>query len=340
MRFDLPWPQPSNPWHLDHTTGGSSSGTAAAVAAGLILGGTGTQTNTSICGPSALCGITGLKPTYGRVSRTGVLPLAFTLDHVGPMAWTVEDCAILLQAMAGYDRFRSGQQRSPHARFPGGAGPERARSAHRSAAALFRERQSGQSGDPQRHRRARWPGSPRRGAIVRDVKLSSLEVYHACTCVILMAEAYAIHEPWLTTARHSYGEIFRDRASLGGLIRAADYVQALRRRRDLCREVATAMVDLDVLISASDAGEAPRIVDLTKWAFPWASVIGRVGLSDRIPGAIAVHGLWPEGTAGRHVVWSRSPGPRQLCCGQRTPTSRRIRGAIHAPRLRGNRRCA
>src|SRR5450755_3715393 len=104
-------------------------------------------------------------------------------------------------------------------------------------------------------------------ATVREVKLSPLEVYNACTFVILMAEAYAIHEPWLKTARDSYGEIFRDRASLGGLMRATDYVQALRHRRDLCQEVATAMENLDLLVNASQAGEAPRIADATKWAF-------------------------------------------------------------------------
>jgi aspartyl-tRNA(Asn)/glutamyl-tRNA(Gln) amidotransferase subunit A len=101
--FDLPWPPPKNPWNLDRATGGSSSGTGAAVAVGLILGGAGTETAGSICAPSAMCGITGIKPTYRRVSRAGVLPLAFRLDHAGPMAWTTEDCAFLLQAMAGHD---------------------------------------------------------------------------------------------------------------------------------------------------------------------------------------------------------------------------------------------
>src|SRR6185437_948899 len=74
-----------------------------AVAAGLILGGSGSDTGGSIRLPAAYCGVTGLKPTYGRVSRHGVLPLAYALDHVGPLAWTAEDCAILLQAMAGHD---------------------------------------------------------------------------------------------------------------------------------------------------------------------------------------------------------------------------------------------
>src|SRR5207237_6243187 len=101
--FDLPWPPARNPWDTSRFTGGSSSGTGAAVAAGLVLGGTGSDTGGSIRGPAALCGLAGLKPSYGRISRAGILPLAFSLDHAGPMAWTAEDCAIMLQAMAGPD---------------------------------------------------------------------------------------------------------------------------------------------------------------------------------------------------------------------------------------------
>ena len=101
--FDLPWPPARNPWNTEHFTAGSSSGTGAAVAAGLILGGTGSDTGGSIRGPAALCGIAGIKPTYGLSSRAGILPLAFSLDHAGPMAWTAEDCALLLQGMAGHD---------------------------------------------------------------------------------------------------------------------------------------------------------------------------------------------------------------------------------------------
>ena len=101
--FDLPWPPARNPWNTEHFTAGSSSGTGAGVAAGLILGGIGTDTGGSIRGPAALCGIAGIKPTYGLVSRAGVAPAAFTLDHIGPMAWTAEDCALMLQALAGHD---------------------------------------------------------------------------------------------------------------------------------------------------------------------------------------------------------------------------------------------
>src|SRR5579863_10466358 len=101
--FDLPWPPARNPWDVSRFTGGSSSGTGAAVAAGLVLCGTGSDTGGSIRGPAAYCGLAGIKPTYGLCSRAGILPLAFSLDHAGPMAWTAEDCAIMLQAMAGHD---------------------------------------------------------------------------------------------------------------------------------------------------------------------------------------------------------------------------------------------
>ena len=100
--FDLPKPPAHNPWNPDHFTAGSSSGTGAAVAAGVILCGIGTDTGGSIRGPAALCGIAGLKPTYGLVRGRGG-PAAFSLDHIGPMAWTAEDCAIMLQTLAGHD---------------------------------------------------------------------------------------------------------------------------------------------------------------------------------------------------------------------------------------------
>src|SRR5437879_4734689 len=111
--FDLPWPPARNPWDTTRFTGGSSSGTGASVAAGLVLGGTGSDTGGSIRGPSAFCGLAGIKPTYGLISRMGILPLAFSLDHAGPMAWTAEDCAILLQAMAGHDRADPGSASRP-----------------------------------------------------------------------------------------------------------------------------------------------------------------------------------------------------------------------------------
>ena len=101
--FDLPWPPARNPWNTAHFTGGSSSGSGAAIAAGLVPATLGSDTGGSIRGPAGLCGIAGLKPTYGLVSRAGVLPNSYSYDHCGPMARTAKDCALILNAIAGYD---------------------------------------------------------------------------------------------------------------------------------------------------------------------------------------------------------------------------------------------
>ncbi|MBM3513184.1 MAG: amidase [Alphaproteobacteria bacterium] len=100
---DLPWPPARNPWNLERDPAGSSSGTAAAIAAGLCLAGLGTDTGGSIRGPAAWCGLAGIKPSFGLVSKAGVMPLSDTLDHMGPLAWTAEDCRLIMQVIAGYD---------------------------------------------------------------------------------------------------------------------------------------------------------------------------------------------------------------------------------------------
>jgi aspartyl-tRNA(Asn)/glutamyl-tRNA(Gln) amidotransferase subunit A len=104
------------------------------------------------------------------------------------------------------------------------------------------------------------------GATVTDITLSPLVEYQACGSVIMLAEAYALHEPWLTTRFHEYGELFRDRVALAAFFRAADYLQAIRRRRELCQEMAAAMADVDVVITAAQPGEAALITEVPKWA--------------------------------------------------------------------------
>ena len=263
--FDLPWPPARNPWNPDHFTAGSSSGTGAAVAAGLVLGGTGSDTGGSIRGPAALCGIAGIKPTYGLCSRAGILPLAFSLDHAGPMAWTVEDCAILLQAMAGYDPAdpASADRKVPDFRAELGQGAKGLRIGvvrhfhevdHRVSDATL----TGIEGALDFFRKS--------GASVRDVTLTPLAHWHGCNFLILVTEAWALHEPWMRTRFGDYGELLRDRMGLGAFVTGTDYMQALRRRRELCDEMAAAMADIDILVTASQPGEAPRIDAVSKWA--------------------------------------------------------------------------
>ena len=110
--FDLPKPPAHNPWNPNISPPGRAAAPVPRSRRAMILCGIGTDTGGSIRGPAALCGIAGLKPTYGLVSRAGVAPAAFSLDHIGPMAWTAEDCAIMLQVLAGHDPGRS-RQRQP-----------------------------------------------------------------------------------------------------------------------------------------------------------------------------------------------------------------------------------
>ena len=259
--FDLPWPPARNPWAREHFPGGSSSGTGAAVAAGFVLGGTGSCTGGSIRIPSAYCGIAGIKPTYGLISRSGIQPLAQTLDHAGPLAWTVEDCAILLQAMAGYDPADPG---SANAQIPD------------YRAALLGGIKGQRIGVVRHFFETDNPVSPEVGAAmetsigvlsglgakVTDVTLPPLQDWNACGWLILVTEAYSVHEPWLRTRYNDYGKYFRDRVTLGAFFSAADYMSALRFRRELQESLAKVMADVDLLVLPTTPGPAPRITDV------------------------------------------------------------------------------
>ncbi len=263
--FDLPWPPARNPWDPEYFTSGSSSGTAAAVATGMAMGGTGSDTGGSIRGPAALCGISGIKPTYGRCSRAGVLPLAFTLDHTGPMAWTAEDCAMLLQEMAGYDPAdpASADQPVPDFRADLGLG---AKGLRIGVIRSFHETEHKVSPATLKGIEAAIDAFRKLGASVRDVSLSPLADYGAANFVILISEAVAVHEPWMRTRLNDYGERLRDRLALGAMLRSSDYMQAIRRRRELLLEMIAAMEDLDILITAAAPGEAPKIMEVPKWS--------------------------------------------------------------------------
>ena len=262
--FDLPWPPARNPWDVAHFTSGSSSGTGAAVAAGLILGGTGSDTGGSIRGPASLCGIAGIKPTYGLCSRIGILPLSYSLDHAGPLAWTVEDCAILLQAMAGHDPADPASVDRPVPDFAGGLGLG-VRGLRIGIVRRWHERDRPVSSAVQAgiDRAAEiWRAA---GAVISDVELPSLQDFQAANFVILTAEAFSLHEPWMRERFHDYGDRLRSRMVFGGLFAATDYVQAQRFRRELCASTRAGARDVDLLLTAGAPAEAPRIDDVPRW---------------------------------------------------------------------------
>lgn len=262
--FDLPWPPARNPWNPEHFTGGSSSGTAAAVAAGLILGGSGSDTGGSIRSPSAYCGVTGIKPTYGRVSRRGVIPLAYSLDHVGPLAWTAEDCAILLQAMAGHDPHDPGSAKIPVPDYRAALRPD-LRGIRVGVVRHFFETDH-RIGDEGRAAIDVALGVMRDlGAELREVRLSPLQDYGACGWIILFAESWAVHQNIMRKRFLDYGRMMRNRVMLGAFLSSADYIEALRLRGELVREMDEAMRDVDVLVSAVTPEDAPRLDEKTSY---------------------------------------------------------------------------
>jgi aspartyl-tRNA(Asn)/glutamyl-tRNA(Gln) amidotransferase subunit A len=212
-----------------------------------------------------LCGIAGIKPTYGLVSRAGVLPLAFSLDHAGPMAWTAEDCAILLQAMAGHDPADPASADRPVPDY------RRALSGDVKGLRVGLVRHFYETDNPANAATRQAIETAVRkfaelGCSVREVTLTPLSEWSACGVMIMLTEGYAIHEDNLRRRFTDYGAAFRGRMALAGLITGADYVQATRRRRELVAEFDRAMADLDLIVTASSPSEAPRIDAVGKFS--------------------------------------------------------------------------
>jgi aspartyl-tRNA(Asn)/glutamyl-tRNA(Gln) amidotransferase subunit A len=262
--FDLPGEPARNPWNPEHFTAGSSSGTGAAIAAGMILCGIGTDTGGSIRGPAALCGIAGLKPTYGLVSRAGVAPAAFTLDHIGPMAWTAEDCAIMLQALAGRDPRDPASADRPIPDYRAGLGGD-LKGVKIGVIHHFHETDYKVGDGTQRGIAAAIATFRELGAEIREVQLSPLQDWAACGSLISITERAAAYEEWARTRLPDFGERVRSRLMLGAFVSGVDYVQAVRRRRELRAELKAAMADLDIVLTAAQPNEAPKIDAVPKW---------------------------------------------------------------------------
>jgi len=248
----------------EHFTAGSSSGTGAAVAAGLILGGIGTDTGGSIRGPAALCGIAGIKPTYGLVSRAGVAPAAYSLDHIGPMAWTAEDCAMMLQALAGHDPRDPASASRPIPDYTAllGSGIKGLKI---GVIHHFHETDHKVSEGTQRGIDAALVTFRDLGAELREVQLSPLQDWAACGSLISITERAAAYEEWSRTRLGDFSERLRSRLMLGALVSGVDYVQAVRRRRELRAELQAAMAGLDVVLTATQPAEAAKIDAVPKW---------------------------------------------------------------------------
>jgi len=258
--FDAAFPPALNPWNIERVTGGSSSGSGAAVAAGLCLGALGSDAGGSIRTPAAFCGIAGLKPTMGRVGAYGDMPLTYSFDCVGPMAWNAEDCALILQAIAGYD------ERDPTS----GDVP-----VDDYSATLKNGVEGLKIGLIRHFYTGDWqvPGSivtavdgvaetlSGLGATVKEVSVSPLMDWHAVGRILLPAEAYAIHEDRLRDQWDDYGSLARGRMMLGATIRAADYIQAQRRRTELMAEMDAVFEDCDIVVTTATLSDTAPLSD-------------------------------------------------------------------------------
>lgn len=258
--FDLPWPPARNPWNPGCHPGGSSSGSGAAIASGLMPAALGTDTGGSVRNPATCCGIVGMKATYGRTSRRGVLPLAYSLDHVGPMTRTVEDNAILLNIIAGYDSEDPGSAAVEAPDFTADLG-KGVQGLKIGVIRHFYTRD--EEADPEmakgiENALAVLEGL---GATVQEIEIDTLQTYAACNRLILNSEAYAIHEKWLKERPEDYGDRTRERLLAGAFISASDYVNATRLRRILADRFHAAIAGLDVAITVSSMEPACRIDD-------------------------------------------------------------------------------
>jgi aspartyl-tRNA(Asn)/glutamyl-tRNA(Gln) amidotransferase subunit A len=263
--FDLPWPPARNPWHLAHFTGGSSSGSGAAVAAGLVPVALGSDTGGSIRGPASLCGVVGLMPTFGLVSRAGVIPNSYTFDHCGPLARTVEDCALVLDALAGHDPKDAGSLRR---QIP----PYRQ--------ALRRDLRGLRIGVLRHHWEEDIPASEdvrtameaaldvlrRLGALLEECRVSPLASYFDVKIIIAESEIFSVHQKDLIARPGEFGADFRSRVLPSVLFTANDYVQATREHRRMMVEMEPLYVRFDAFVTAG-MGEAPRLTDYRSVSF-------------------------------------------------------------------------
>jgi aspartyl-tRNA(Asn)/glutamyl-tRNA(Gln) amidotransferase subunit A len=257
--FDLPFPPARNPWHPDHFTGTSSSGSGAAVAAGFVRLAMGSDTGGSIRSPACHCGVVGLKPTYGLVSRRGVHPLSYSLDHCGPVAGTVRDAALAMQVVAGHDPADPGSAAVdvPDYTADLDRGVRGLRLGY--ARGLF-DRVPGVSAEVLAAMDAAAGTLAGLGAEVEEVALPDFELFKACGRIIMTAEAYAIHEADLASRPHDFGRYTYQRIAPAGALSAADLIQAQRLRRELTVELNTGPLRrYDALVTTTGLTPAARL---------------------------------------------------------------------------------
>ena len=277
-----------NPWRVGHVTGGSSSGSGGAVAARLCAGALGSDTGGSIRLPAAACGIVGLKPTYGRVSRAGVMPLSWSYDHLGPMTLTVRDCALLLGVIAGHD---DADATSSHSRVPDYLaaldGPVRGLRIGVPENYYF----DGLHAEVDRAVRTAVAALSELGADAVTLRVPDPEpMVAACNNVMVRAESAAIHSRIIKERPGELQPVVLARLTPGFLVSAYDYIQASRLRARFTREfIAEVFARADVLVAPTIPEPAPPLAEAKSGTVD--EVVTRMGRFSRLTRAISTLGL-------------------------------------------------
>src|SRR5687767_8499385 len=263
--FDLPWPPARNPWNLAHFTGGSSTGSGAAVAAGLLPVALGSDTGGSIRGPASHCGVVGLMPTSGLVSRAGVITNSYTFDHCGPLARSVEDCALVLQALAGYDANDAGSVRRPIPSYRDALGGD-LKGLRIGVLRHHWEEDIAASEDVRRAMDAALDVLRGLGAALEECRVRPLAEYFDVKIIIAESEIFSVHQKNLIARPKDFGADFRSRVLPSVLFTASDYVQATREHRRMMIEKEPLYGTFDAFVTAG-MGEAPKLSDYRSVSF-------------------------------------------------------------------------
>lgn len=255
--FDLPFPPARNPWNLEYVPGGSSSGSGAAVAAGLVPAALGSDTGGSIRNPSGLCGIVGLKPTYGLVSKRGVIANSFTFDHAGPMTWTVEDCAIVLQTIAGHDPVDPGSANVPLPDYRAALRQD-LKGLRIGLVRHFYEEDTKATAEQKAAMDKAVDVLKGLGAVVEDVRLSPLLRYYDVKIIIAETELLSVHHEDFVKRPYGFSSDIRRRILPAVAFTALDYMSAQRMRRRLIDEARPVFNKYDALLTIG-SGPASKI---------------------------------------------------------------------------------
>ncbi|HTY55934.1 MAG TPA: amidase [Candidatus Binataceae bacterium] len=245
-----------NPWDQERIPGGSSGGSAVAVAASMCLGSIGTDAGGSVRLPASLCGIVGLKPTFGRISRFGTLPLSLTMDHNGPMTKTVADAAIILDAVAGPDPRDPGCSARPVSRYR-----EELASDIKGLKIGLPKEYFAEAMDPEVRSAviAAVQKLASLGAVVEEVSLPHCKYAPPTFVALAMSEAASVHARDFRSKPGEYSPELRDLLSMGLLIPGRRYLQAQRVRTMIVRDLAAALRQVSVIVMPTSTIPAPRI---------------------------------------------------------------------------------